>query len=216
MRRFLPIIPGIMLIVVATLWSSGRDLSVIQRTDTDLLSESSAQENDSGPVEARVARFIAREAICRELLAGRLTLIEAAAVFGWLDDQPPVIPTSMRQIPILKPGNLMIEMPGEWLCLRAAQYARGVAQHDFSDRAVELDEHLGDQLNRVLSSGEANDLPMVNENACRALLERSLVAARTFMPRGPLPAMSAADLQLVGRKTASEEARAVVPPAPPQ
>jgi len=37
------------------------------------------------------ARACARRAVARELLAGRLTIPEAAAVFGWLDRQHPAL-----------------------------------------------------------------------------------------------------------------------------
>ncbi|HEY1377056.1 MAG TPA: hypothetical protein VGF55_09695 [Gemmataceae bacterium] len=36
-------------------------------------------------------RIMAKTIVARELLAGRLSLSEAAAVFGWLDRQPPAL-----------------------------------------------------------------------------------------------------------------------------
>ena len=48
-----------------------------------------------GDVRLIDARACARRVVGRELLAGRLTVPEAAAVFGWLDRQHPALSASM-------------------------------------------------------------------------------------------------------------------------
>ena len=158
----------------------------------------SVDDEVSERIDAIAARSLARDAICRELLAQRMTLPEAAAVFGWLDKQPPELEAALMQYNLVK-TDLQVVTREEWLLLRTVDCARGVARHDSPDRAAELEAKLDEELGWLWESGEVKVLPAINESGCRLLYERS-VAAHEVLSTGSSSPVLASDLPLIARR----------------
>lgn len=153
------------------------------------------------------ARSHAREAVGRELLVGRLTVPEAAAVFEWLDCQHPALTISMIEAAnrILASGSPVgselsagARHKGEWLCLRTAGYAQDLAWKASPERAEALSVALDIELIRAWKSGEARALPAVDEHGCRTLLQRARDVP--FGAPGPQTPVDASDLRLADRE----------------
>jgi hypothetical protein len=208
MKRFpLPVALTVLLAATAVLfWKGGDRIAVPPDALKTPVSTAVAESEPENQV--RLARMAARLAVSRELLARRLTVAEAGAVFGWLDEQPPQVrPCELKNI-----RNVLLrneEVPwhyvdratdrGEWLSLRAVDYAMSVAREEFPESADRLAEELDAELEQRWTTGEFKSLPEVNEPACRALLQRSIAAVEAFMRLGPVPAIPASDLRLVAR-----------------
>jgi hypothetical protein len=154
--------------------------------------------DDTAQRDDLAARSRARDAVCRELLAQRINLPEAAALFGWLDQLPPEVDPALLQFNQLK-SDLPVSTREEWLCVRAAESAKGVARCDSPERAAELRARLDEELRRVWESGATKVLPVVNEWGCRLLHERSL-AAGEVLSTGSLSPVLASDLPLIARR----------------
>jgi hypothetical protein len=162
------------------------------------------------PVEARLlcARVFARQAVLRDLLAGRMTIPEAAAVFDWLDRQPPVPTISVTEAVCWSAVRSPVEIElaagarvdGEWQCLRVTGWARDLAAMESPDRAAEFSVALDAGLLRVWESGKARALPAVDEAGCRALHDRALAVA-SLGATGSTPPVATSGLRLIDRKS---------------
>ena len=139
-------------LIAAVVWCSDRAwVSAPTPSGLDSWADSwplvmTADAEAPGEVRLMEARACARRAVGRELLAGRLTVPEAAAVFGWLDRQHPAIPASMIEAvnramaggsPVGSELSAGARHEGEWLCLRTAGYARNLAWGESPERAGE-------------------------------------------------------------------------------
>ena len=158
----------------------------------------SVDDEVSERIDAIAARSLARDAICRELLAQRMTLPEAAAVFGWLDNQPPELEAALMHYNLVR-TDLQVLTREEWLLVRAVACAPGVARHDSPDRAAELEAKLDEELRRLWQTGKAKNLPAVNEWGCRLLHDRSIAASDVSSTESPPPVV-ASDLPLIARR----------------
>ncbi len=202
-RSLFPVVLVLGLVAAAVLVQTGRVPSPFASLAPPGLTESAGEPDDEALTASKflTARFVAREAVARELLSGRLTVAEAAAVFAWLDDQPPVVPPSlMNQGWATHRGFLADLIPGsreDWLCLRAAECARQLACFEWPDRAGELGDALEAQVRQAWAGGEARRLPAVNERDCRCLLDRSITGVEAFSALGPVPAVPVRDLRLI-------------------
>jgi hypothetical protein len=110
--------------------------------------ETSPEPNppDASPVEARI---VAKTIVTREACAGRLTALEAAAVFEWLNRQaPPLLGTADRKI------ALAVRVQGALDWMAAATGGEPPAHADQS----------------------ARQYPAVIESECRELLRRAQAA----------------------------------------
>ena len=196
-------------LIAAGVWCSARvRVSPPAPSDPDSLPLGSPVDAEApGDVRLIDARACARRVVGRELLAGRLTVPEAAAVFGWLDRQHPALPASMIETanlamaggtPVGSELSAGARHEAEWLCLRTAGYARNLAWGECLERAEALSEALDDGLLRAWESGKARSLPAVDEDGCRTLLLRAReVPLGTPQSKHPI---DVTDLRLVHRK----------------
>jgi hypothetical protein len=111
-----------------------------------LVSESeplpAARDEEFGPVlETIRLRLLAKDLLVKELLSGRLTLFEAAALFRELDAMPPraVYSTSPDPDP---PIRLACPTEEERYCLRVITFARGALRNPRPGRAEIVTERL--------------------------------------------------------------------------
>jgi hypothetical protein len=115
-----------------------------------------------GPEEARqtqleqqsrtiVQRLEAKEEVVRRLLAGRLTLLEAAALFGHLNEEPAAWPF---QDNLRWPGASREEK----LCRQVLDWAIPLAREE-GGRAVEAADRLEAELAALLARGGVIRLP---------------------------------------------------------
>lgn len=204
----MPIALALVIVLSAVLWWSGRDRA--QRAPGYLERwGSTSADQDHSENRLRVARCMARVAVVHELLARRLSVIEAAAVFGWLDRQPPELRNSDQMYAALSflrddpEGAKLVNEAAvreEWLCLHVTNYAIDVARSDLPGQADRLAAELDAELRREWAAGRVRSLPAVNEVACRMLLERSLAGVAAFTRLGPVPPIPASDLRLIVRE----------------
>ena len=135
---------------------------------------------DSGAVAAREAplpdraahelRVAAKDAVARDLLAGRTTLPEAAALFGWLNDLPPdaaPIPPQLPQVLELEPRAYDAR---ELLLIQVVVWAEGCTRVEFPSRALDQSRHLRARLRDALAHHVK--LPEVDPDRATALLAR--------------------------------------------
>jgi len=172
----------LVLSIAAVVWCSARVRVPALELPERLPVGTPADMEAPGDVWLIEARASARRVVARELLAGRLTVSEAAAVFGWLDRQHPPLPSSMIEAadramasgsPVGSKLAASAQHDGEWLCLRTAGYARNLASAESPDRADCLSVALDASLLRAWQTGEARSLSPINEDDCRALLLRA-------------------------------------------
>jgi hypothetical protein len=196
-------------LIAAIVWSSAYvQVSAPESSVADALPTVMPFNQESpGEVRLMAARALAREAVGRELLAGRLTVPEAAAVFEWLDYQHPALTISMIEAanrimasgsPVGSELSAGARHEGEWLCLRTAGHARDLAWKASPERAEALSVALDDGLIRAWKSGEARALPAVDAHGCRTLLQRAREVP--FGTPGQQPPVDASDLRLVDRE----------------
>jgi hypothetical protein len=174
-------------LISAVVWCSARvRVSAPPPDASDALSLRMLPDAEA-PSDVRLmdARARARHAVGWELLAGRLTVPEAAAVFGWLDRQHPALSTSMIEAanramaggsPVGAELMAIAKHEGEWLCLRTVGYARNLALGECPECAEELAAVLDDRLKREWKSALA--LPAVDEASCRTMLLRVRAGSR--------------------------------------
>jgi hypothetical protein len=85
LRPLLPAVAGLVALVATT-----AAYRLALRTDPPPPPRADADGCPVDPViEARFIRSVARELVAQEVIAGRWSVPEAAAVFGWLDARPP-------------------------------------------------------------------------------------------------------------------------------
>ena len=146
--------------------------------------ESAGRPEPENPVPSAVlARSWARAAVIREVGAGRLGVAEAAAVFGWLDRQPPAVPAGMVRV-FARHGNedllALARSEVDLLCLHVVLYARG----DLAVPPARLAEVEG-EFRRACASPDRAALPAVVEADCREWLARSAAAERAAQSPRP-------------------------------
>ena len=131
---------------------------------------------------AVLVRTWARAAVVREVAAGRLSVPDAAAVFGWLDQQPPAAPTEVVRATARTGYKDLVaaRTESDWLCLQVVIYAR-------SDRALSPARlfEVEDEYRRVCAAPGGSVLPPVAAADCRELLARAAAAVRAA--REPCP-----------------------------
>jgi hypothetical protein len=138
---------------------------------------------DRGPddpgFEALLARSVARELVAREVIAGRTTVPEAAALFAWLDAQPPrtmaAWPGQLTvQAGLPDPGGYTeAEMKGVRVVAQVAAAARcPVPSPPGCVERVRAEFHA------ARARGEFAPLPAAPEDRCAPLLEQARVEVR--------------------------------------
>jgi hypothetical protein len=149
----------------------------------DIPADPSSAEPEPEVMEL-AARAEAKAAVSRELLAGRLTLTEAAAVFEWLAGQPSPTPTIETKLSYVRAVVAWIGSVVE--CDSCGSEDRKALQR------------LTDQLRQIEGAQVSPPLPEVNTPDCQALLERAL-ASVDALRFGPAIQINVHDLRLVWR-----------------
>jgi hypothetical protein len=138
---------------------------------------------DRGPddraFEALFARSVARDLVAREVIAGRTTVPEAAALFAWLDARPPRTKAAW-------PGQLTEQagLPDPGGYTGAEMYGvRVVSEVGVSARSdATLPPGCVDRARREFlatrARGAFDPLPVLPEDQCVQLLERARAEAR--------------------------------------
>lgn len=154
-----------------------------------------AAEVDPSP-DATPIRGIAKEVVASDALAGRLTLVEAAALIGWLNDRrdtPLRLEDAAFALPEVYAG------PGErtaneLVCLHTITWIVSRAQTECPARAKEVRAALVAEFEAERACGREVILPAVSEPEGRrifALAAGALEGSRT----GRLPGYSRPDLR---------------------
>lgn len=117
-------------------------------------------------VTAIATRSIAKQAVSKEVDAGRMTVLEAAAVFEWLNRLEPALPTDQTLLsPVVESAFRDFDPSEERdLCLQVLGYLNWAP--------ARLAEAKAD-LRRALEAPGGLTLPPVNESDCRVLVARS-------------------------------------------
>lgn len=126
--------------------------------------------------------------VARAAAAGGLTLPEAAAVFGWLNDQPPALLLARRAAAVRgrigRPAGGWTE--AECLCLEVVARAGGPVG------AAGLWAEFG----ALRACGRPLVLPSVDPDGCQGLLERATEQAAAEWAGGRPPVLDLAGLRL--------------------
>jgi hypothetical protein len=143
-------------------------------------------------VEVLFVRSLARDLVAGEVIAGRTSVPEAAAVFAWLDALPPRCPAAAPdRIAVLAglsdPGGYT---QAELLGLRV------VAQVEVMVRPASVTlgcaERVRGEFLAARAQGTFTRLPAVSEDRCARLVDQARIEARRVMSGRPdaLPAQS--------------------------
>jgi hypothetical protein len=133
---------------------------------------------DSG-FEALFVRSVARELVAREVLAGRTTVPEAAALFAWLDARPPRTKAAWPgqlsvQAGLPDPGGYTeAEMHGVRVVAEVAAAARSPVPSPPG-----CVERVRAEFLATRARGEFATLPAAPEDRCAQLLEQARVEVR--------------------------------------
>ena len=128
--------------------------------------------------EAVLARSLAKHCVATEVTRGRLTVPEAAAVFGWLNRRPPPAdPAEVigRQFSL---SDAARRCEAEVLCAQVMAYRAAAVRHPNPAREADL-VWLGQAQVRMCRGPDGRPrLPAVNETDCENLLDRATVLTR--------------------------------------
>jgi hypothetical protein len=97
-------------------------------------------------------RFQAKSQVIRDLLADRLTLMEAAAWFDWINQAPGTIPFPVP------PADQSIP-PQEYACLQVIRWAGALLSQPETPSRPEMVEQLESELEHLLSQPDGLVLP---------------------------------------------------------
>jgi len=160
---------------------------------------SGGQPEATSEFERVAARMMAREAIAWEVLEGRLSLQEGAAVFDWLNHQPPVLNSEAPHRCTFGIPDAIDDrgLSGEsYLCHSVLTYVCS-----FENATPARISEMKSAFRRTCETPCRFSLPNVVESDCVELLERSreawLVCRYAGNPRRPT--VSAHDLRFVVR-----------------
>jgi hypothetical protein len=152
-------------------------------------------ESSHEPDEMRRWRLRAKSAVVAEVCAGRLSLTEAAAVFAWLNQQPPANPTDDVKKTSAAVGDFLAaagDSEVALLCLQVILWMPDNETPEATRRAIE------DQFWQVCRAPGGVTLPPVLESECQELLARAAAAdTRVLDTRANRPLVSAEGLRLV-------------------
>jgi hypothetical protein len=143
-------------------------------------------------IEVLFVRSVARDLVAQEVIAGRMTVPEAVAMFAWLDAHPPWYPAA-------PPGQMAVlaglSDPGDYteaelLGLRLVAHAEVAARS--ASAPVGCAERVRGEFLAVRAQGKFTRLPAVPEDRCARLLDQARIEARRAMSGRPdaLPARS--------------------------
>jgi hypothetical protein len=140
----LGLVACLVVLAAAAVWRSGLPTGPEQRSGLLLPT----------PEQTRViqARIEAKEAVADRLLAGELVLLEAAAWFRRLNDNPPEYRVDAH---LCFPGN----SDGEKLCRQVIEWARHPLKSLPPESRAEALGRLEDELGRLLAEGAEIELP---------------------------------------------------------
>jgi hypothetical protein len=156
-----------------------------------------AAEFDEPPAEVAAVfeRIMAKAAVARAVLADRLSLPEAAAVFGWLNRLPPA---EARRFLRLPDGDFEASSDEEFLCLSVVVWVAQEADIAPADaHAGQVARAVKGQFRRAFADGARVALPAVVESDCRELVARVRAAAEGRRASGPYEPPSVDGLRLV-------------------
>jgi|GEM_PF-3705876 len=148
------------------------------QTDTPrrTFTESAPTPDTEAPDVRRVAsRSWAKDAICNEVRTKRLSLLEAAAVFGWFNQQPPTYAAnSFRMYNIHIDHKLLASARESEVALLCLQVFFRIQVQDGPEAETTLD--VKEQYLQLCQTGWDIPLPRVVESDCLELLMRAAVA----------------------------------------
>lgn len=145
-------------------------------------------------------RALAKSAVTSEVVEGRMSVPEAAAVFGWLDRQPPVPltnPSTCLSPYSVGADDLDAARSGEdLLCLQVLAHAAAPGR-SAPTRLAEIRA----EFRRTCAAPGGAVLPSVSERDCREFLARARVAAPALRggTSGAPVTVDIAGLRLVAR-----------------
>jgi hypothetical protein len=154
-------------------------------------------EDAPDAVSARLqARSIAKSAVAQEVVAGRLTLPEAAAVFGWLNRlSPSAMTDTLRGLHDTPRDAALTDL--DVLCYQVVLYVGQVAGRESPAYRAGRSAVIAGRCRPVCGRAE---LPEVNDADCRHLLARAEEWVAGGAASGaPDPLPRADDLRLVER-----------------
>jgi hypothetical protein len=139
---------------------------------------------------AVAARSLAKAYLAEEVIRGRRTVPEAAAVFGWLNRQPPAIDAAdiRHRFPRLSAGADEAEV----LCAQVTGFIVGTLRCANPARESELVRTGQEQMDAVRDPTGRLILPAVREADCRELVRRAMAASMRRETGG------AADFEWIG------------------
>ncbi|HKB03010.1 MAG TPA: hypothetical protein VKD90_12370 [Gemmataceae bacterium] len=134
---------------------------------------------DADPVvRHRLVRAAARDVVARELIAGRMTLPDAAARFGWLNALPPTTQTRPPEVLAALAGLPAGEKYGEGEAL-ALQVVAWLGRPTLSDDPARAQDAALRQFRQSRAEGRLTLLPEVGEDeGSRLLAEADVVVTR--------------------------------------
>lgn len=125
-------------------------------------------------------RAAGRRVVAREVAAGRLSLAEAAARFGWLDAAAPPGDHRATAEELATRLGLADGRPygdGDRLCLQVLLYVDPIARSECPDRADELTDRLRGEFLAARKAGGLGELPGMSEAARRDLTDQATAEA---------------------------------------
>jgi hypothetical protein len=124
---------------------------------------------------AVAARSLAKLYLAEEVARGRLTVPEAAAVFGWLNRQPPAIAAAdiRQRFATLSAGADEVEV----LCTQVTAFIVGTIRLTEPAREPDLVRMARDQLEAARGPDGRTVLPVVSEADCEVLFRRAAISA---------------------------------------
>ena len=135
--------------------------------------------------EGVLARSLAKHFVATEVTRGRLTVPEAAAVFGWLNRRPP--PADPAEVIGRQSGlsDAARRCEAEVLCAQVMAYRAAAARHPNPAREADL-VWLGQAQVRMSRGPDGRPrLPAVNEAECEKLIARATALSRRRHQAGP-------------------------------
>ena len=136
--------------------------------------------------DAVIARTLAKHFVATEVARGRLTVPEAAAVFGWLNRLPPPTDPAEHVGGMSGISDAARRSEPEVLCAQVMTYRAAAVRNPNPAREADL-VWIGQAQIRLARGLDGRPLlPAVNEADCRELIERATVLSRRQNRAGPV------------------------------
>lgn len=146
-------------------------------------------------------RILARLAVLRLIAAGKMTLSDAASVFGWLNRQTPVVQMDqVRESSALADISPLVNTDADLACLHVMSYCRATIWMP----AVRMAE-METEFRRLCALPGGAVLAPSSEDDCRRLFDRGIEAARRDLDTEATEIELSRDLRLVKGRDAERK-----------